>query len=157
MKMPEELPVTFLTGIKKISVDASSLIYMLKIGILGYAAAEMEMRACPCILKEVGWPHLPVKTVMKNFGSISNDDTVLALSEYERIPLLSEDYEILKGAEDRGIPYFNTLMILNYLLFRKRVTSEEYSEYLKRLKEISRYSQDILDYGEAIKNKIDKY
>ncbi|MBN2656947.1 MAG: hypothetical protein JXR86_07785 [Spirochaetales bacterium] len=154
MKMPEELPDLFLAGIKELSIDASSIIYMLKTGILGYAAAEIKFYACPCILEEVGWPRLPVIEVPEQQDVVSNDDTVIAVAEAKRIPLLSEDLAILKEASERGIPHFNTLMILNYLLLKKRITPDDYRVYQARLKEISRYSSEVLEYGEAFRKLI---
>ncbi|MBB6478584.1 hypothetical protein [Spirochaeta isovalerica] len=151
MKIPEKLPDLFISGIEELSIDASSIIYMLKIGIFGYAAAEITFFACPCILEEVGWPGLPVNIVPEPQEIMTNDETVLYVSRQKNIPLMSEDLEILAEADKKSIPYFNTLMILNYLLLRGRVTRKEYPEYYERLKEISRYSREVLDYGEKIR------
>jgi len=156
MKIPDRLPELFLSGITEISVDASSLIYMLKIGVLGYAAAEITFFANPCIIEEVGWPHLPVTECSLDREEMENDDTVIALADREKIPLMSEDLEILKKAGEKGIPFFNTLMILNYLLLKGRVSSEDYNVFLDRLIEISHYSSEVLLYGEAIRKLVQK-
>lgn len=149
------IPEIFICGIGEISIDASSIIYMLKTGILGYVSAVMDLLASPGVIEEVGWPRLPVRKIPVG-GSLTNDDTVLFLAEQRGIPLISEDMEILEKARKKGIPYFNTLMILNYLLFRKRVSSAEYSVYLNRLTEVSRYSRDVLEYGAAVKELIER-
>lgn len=154
MESPEKLPEGFILGIDKISIDASSIIYMLKVGILGYVSAEMVLFASEGIEREVGWPRLPLQKVSVPH-ELSNDESVIYIAEKKEIPLLSEDREVLGEARERGIPFYNTLMILNYLLLKGRVSSIEYDEYLSRLKEISRYSQEILDYGDAVRKLVE--
>lgn len=156
MKRPEKLPDEFISGIKEISIDASSIIYMLKTGILGYVSAEIELLACQGIIEEVGWPRLPVNVVEMPEDAMTNDDSVIAVADRRKVPLLSEDLEILQEAREREIPHFNTLMILNYLLLKGRISPDEYPEYLGRLREISRYSDEILEYGSAIRDLVEK-
>jgi len=156
MKIPDQLPELFLSGLTEISVDASSLIYMLKIGVLGYAAAEIQFLANPSIIEEVGWPHLPVRSCGQKQERVENDDTVIDLAASKKIPLLSEDLGILKKAKERGIPFFNTLMILNYLLLKGRVSREDYDLFLDRLKDISHYSSEIFLYGEAVRRLVEE-
>lgn len=43
------------------AIDASSMIYLLKAGFLGYVAAEVSLYTVGPVAQEVGWPELPVK------------------------------------------------------------------------------------------------
>jgi hypothetical protein len=149
MKQPE-IPDAFLKGISALCIDASSMIYHLKTGLLGSLAAEVRLISTKQVIAEVGWPHLPVTSYMLEEEATSNDESLLFLARREGLPLLSEDKEILKNARDEGMDYYNTLMMLNYLFMKKRITAEEYPEYLERLKDCSHYSQAILDYGDAV-------
>lgn len=150
------LPEEFLEGIDEISIDASSIIYLLKVGILGYVAAEIDLYATPQVLDEVGWPHLPVKSFIIENDSMTNDETVVELGKKRNISVLSEDREVLLNAGNKGLNYYNSLMILNYLLLKKRISINEYPQYLERLKEISHYGSDILDYGSLLHQLIIK-
>jgi len=154
MKMPEVLPSEFISGIKEVSIDASSIIYFLKVGILGYAAAEIHLVSSRQIIEEVRWPHLPVQGFIVENYNLTNDETIVELALNRKIPVVSEDREVLKNAETKGLNYYNTLMILNYLLMKKRIGNSEYPEYLKRLIDVSHYSRDILDYGARIRELV---
>lgn len=151
------LPQEFVHGIELISVDASSIIYLLKIGILGYTAAEIKLITTDNIIKEVGWPHLPIKSYPVENENHTNDESVVDLAVKHHIPVLSEDREVLMNARTHGLNYYNSLMILNYLLLKKRIDINEYSEYLKRLTEISHYSEDILDYGACFRVLVENF
>ncbi|MFP4066816.1 MAG: hypothetical protein ACLFS5_04875, partial [Spirochaetaceae bacterium] len=50
-----------LTALEQAAVDASSMIYMLKAGFFGYAAAELHFYTVGPVAREVGWPELPVR------------------------------------------------------------------------------------------------
>jgi hypothetical protein len=156
MTLPDLLPDEFVKGITEISIDASSIIYLLKVGILGYVAAEIRLVSTEQILEEVGWPHLPVSSYEIDNENMTNDETVVALAVSRNISVLSEDLEVLKNAGSKGLNYYNTLMILNYLLLKKRIEIQEYSEYFSRLLEVAHYSRDILDYGNRIKELVEK-
>lgn len=144
------IPSSFISGIPILCIDASSMIYHLKIGLLGSLAAEVRLISTEQVIAEVGWPHLPVKSYLLEDEGLSNDESLLFLARREGFPLLSEDKEILENARDEGMEHYNTLMMLNYLFMKKRITVDEYPEYLERLKDCSHYSQYVLDYGKAV-------
>jgi hypothetical protein len=148
------IPPSFLSGLDRLCIDASSMIYHLKTGILGSLAAEVHLISTPQVIAEVGWPHLPVTSMALADTPISNDASLLILARREGVPLLSEDREILETAGKEGMEYYNTLMMLNYLLLKKRILPADYPEYLERLKECSRYSQKVLDYGRRVYEEI---
>lgn len=153
MKEPH-IPEAFFNGISALCIDASSIIYLLKIGLLGSLAAEVHLVSPAQVIAEVGWPHLPVISNIMDEEGISNDESLLFLARREGLPLLSEDKEILENARDEGMDHYNTLMMLNYLLLKNRINLEEYPEYLVRLKDCSHYSQAVLDYGAAVHSQI---
>jgi len=144
------IPSSFITGIDCLCIDASSMIYHLKIGLLGSLAAEITLISTPGVIKEVGWPHLPVTSRDISTGTYTNDESLVILASREKVPVLSEDKEILTRAGELGLEYYNTLMMLNYLLLKGRVMPEEYPEYLTRLIECSHYSDAVLSTGHAV-------
>ncbi len=146
------LPPSFLSGLNRICIDASSMIYHLKTGLLGSLAAETELVSTPQVIAEVGWPHLPVKPLEldREQEGVSNDESLLILARREGLPVLSEDKEILESCREEGREYYNTLMMLNFLLLRGRIQDEEYPEYLSRLKDCAHYGEKVMNYGHEI-------
>lgn len=149
VKLPEE----FFSGINEVSIDASSIIYLLKMGILGYVSNEIKLVATPGVIEEVGWPRLPVLPCILDDKNLTNDETVVELAIKRKISVLSEDREVLLNASSKRLNYYNALMILNYILLKGRILPDEYPLYHQRLLEISHYSKDILIYGSYI-NKL---
>ncbi|MBF9014428.1 MULTISPECIES: hypothetical protein [unclassified Oceanispirochaeta] len=150
------IPEIFKTGIKCLCIDASSMIYHLRIGLLGSLAAEVELISTPQVLEEVGWPHLPVRAVQLENNDITNDDSLLLLAQIHRVPLLSEDRKLLMKADKLGLEYFNTLMMLNYLFMKGRVEDEDYPKILESLSEYAHYSTQVLEYGSTVYEEIKK-
>ncbi|OQY31905.1 MAG: hypothetical protein B6241_12770 [Spirochaetaceae bacterium 4572_59] len=56
-----------------------------------------------------------------------------------------------------GLEYYNTLMMLNYLLLKKRISPEDYPEYLNRLKDCSRYSEKVMARGALVYDSVLAY
>ena len=150
------IPPSFYTGLNRICIDASSVIYHLRTGLLGSLAAEVELVSTPQVIAEVGWPRLPVRPLELDPGyeDVTNDESLLILARREKLPVLSEDKEILESCRDEAREHYNTLMMLNFLLLRGRVPAEEYPEYLERLKECAHYSPQVMDYGRDVYLKI---
>ena len=119
-------------------------------GILGYVSAEINLISTPQIIEEVGWPRLPVLSCSIDNADLTNDETVVELAEIRNIPVLSEDQEVLLNARSKGLNYYNALMILNYIVLKGRISPDDYPQYLERLKEISHYSSDVMEYGSRI-------
>ena len=156
------IPDSFLKGFSELCIDASSMIYLLKIGLLSTLGAEVKLVSTPQVIEETGWPHLPVSAELPRpslygDGDVSNDDSLVLLAESRRSPVLSEDYELLMNAKEAGLEYYNTLMILNYLLLKKRISPAEYPEYLDRLKECSHYSEKVMTHGALVHEAVLTY
>ena len=151
------IPPSFYSGLERICIDASSMIYHLKTGLLGSLAAEIELVSTPQVIAEVGWPHLPVRPFdlnLKEDEDLTNDESLLLLARRENLPVLSEDKEILESCRKEGREHYNTLMMLNFLLLRRRIKRDEYPEYLKRLKDCAHYSERVLEYGQKLSLEI---
>lgn len=141
-------------SLREASVDASSIIYMLKCGLLGKTASHIKLYCSPPVAAETGWPGLPVTQVMPKGRFSTNDESVVLLGEEMNIPVISEDKKLLMAAERKGLRYFNTLMILNWLLHISAIDEKEYGEYYRELLKTARYSREVLDYAEEIRKKI---
>lgn len=140
--------------ISEASIDASSMIYMLKTGLLGRAASEIVFFASPGVIKETGWSSLPVKVFLTSEKACSNDGSVIKIAEEKHIPVISEDKKILLKAGEKNILHYNTLMILNYFLLISRISLEEYEEYFVLLSDIARYGKEIFSFAFEVKESI---
>lgn|GEM_PF-2134279 len=137
-----------LLKLKRVAVDTSSLIYCLKVGILGMLAARVRLETVQPVLEELRWPKgaLPVHThpVLSREGSgeaPSVDALLLQWAVSEQLPLLSEDRELLEEADNAGLAVYRTGMMLELLVLRNRTVREEYPEYLSRLRDVAGYNE----------------
>ncbi|MFP4383308.1 MAG: hypothetical protein ACLFSE_04635 [Spirochaetia bacterium] len=144
------------TGIGRCAADASSIIYMLKAGFLGFAGVEVDLFTVPEIFNEVGWPELPLTVVtLENAPEgESNDYLLLRLAEENSLAVLSEDKKLLLEAEKRGLKYYNSLMLLIFLRYRDRIIDDDYRELRERLLLTARYSRDVIEYADTIYTRL---
>jgi hypothetical protein len=136
--------------LKRAFIDASSIIYMRKAGFLEALAAAVELHAPQEILAETGFDDLPVRLAVPSEKAASNDSKLISCALKTRWPVISEDRKILLHMKREGIPYFNALMMLNYLLFTARVDAEEHARRFERLMRHARYGRDVLDFGKSV-------
>ena len=133
--------------LSKVTIDASSIIYMLKAGFLGLLGSTISLRSVPEVIEEVGWPELPViavPTASPKPAATTNDDLLLLLAQEEGIPVVSEDRAILMAAEGAGLEYYNALMMLAFLLYRGRMEEHWFREAYERLLEVAHYGGTVL-------------
>lgn len=142
------------------AVDASSIIYMLKAGFLGLLGHTIRLVTIEAIRDETGWqpPEVEVRwePSLKHgepgvcppgpgpeAEALSNDERLLRFAAASRLPVVSEDRGLLEEAEGRGIDYYNSLMMLLLLRYRKRIDDQWYAEARDRLLSIGRYGGEI--------------
>lgn len=139
--------VSRLESLRAAGIDASSIIYLLKAGILGYLAVEVELHTVAPVMRETGWRGLPVSVDAYEPDScapVTPDDQLLSFTVANRLPLISEDRKLLHRAEAAGLTYYNALLMLDLLVLRGRFSEEEYRTYRERLVSIGRYGADVL-------------
>lgn len=159
-----------LEALEAAAVDASSMIYMLKAGFLGYAAAEVKFYTVGPVAREVGWPELPVRIAdLRRGGEIpwtpeavevaeafvgrgkhGNDELLLELAAGRDIPVLSEDHRVHERASEEGIRHYNALLLLALLRMRDRIPPPDYEEYFELLRAVGRYSAGVLAFARAV-------
>ena len=138
------------TQLQAACIDASSLIYCSKAGLFDLLQQAFRLYTLPEIIAETGFQHLNLTLVRSPHREQSTDQKLLFCAIQQRLPLISEDKQLLKQAEQRGLCYYNTLMMLNFLLYKRLVTQEEYHTYLDKLRSIARYSPAIWQYGAQV-------
>ena len=142
-------------------IDASSMIYMIKAGFLGTLGHALRLVTIPPVLEETGWygveveivqggdddhtTPLSVDTKVPTSGISHNDRLLLEYARNVPLPLISDDRKLLEAAHRLGLVHYNSLMMLLFLKYRRRIDAVRYRELFDRLIALGRYSDDILD------------
>jgi len=135
-------------------IDACSIIYLLKTGVFERLAAEISLFTTQEVYDETGWPLREGKPRLKltlfpsSPASRSNDHGLFLLAKERELPLISEDREVLLMAEEEGMAYYNSLMMLIFLCRQGRISREEYPLYRERLLAEAHYGESIVRRGD---------
>ena len=135
-------------------VDASSFIYMKKCGFLEETAQTLVLHTTSEVIEETGFSDLPVELHEEPARAFTTDLRLIQLAQYLDLPIISEDKELLLNAGRRGMEYYNALMVLNFLLFKKAVDSERFNRLRSILLSVARYSKAVTAYGEAVTRQV---
>lgn len=135
-------------------IDASSLIYMEKCGFLYLLADSLELQTLPAIRTEAGPAADRISLIQPAIDTPTADESLIACALGTGLPLISEDKKILNRMDRENHPYFNSLMMLNYLLFKHCITPDDYQYFLKALHEIAWYGPRIWRFGEKLQEMI---
>lgn len=135
-------------------IDASSIIYMHKVDFLAALADTLSLYSPREIVAETGFHDLNIRPVACTSKRLSNDQKLITAALKLRWPVISEDRKVLLRTERANLPYFNSLMMLNFLLYRKRINPKSHAMYFDRLKQYARYSPHVWEFGKNIYNAI---
>jgi hypothetical protein len=134
----------------KALIDASSIIYANKAHFLKRLASTLRLFSIHEILFEAGPVSDNIKALSHTEKTLSNDQKLIACALHFGLPVISEDKKILMAMKNAQRPYFNSLMILNFMLYRKMIDNRQYTQYHLALKQFARYSDEIWKYGAKI-------
>jgi hypothetical protein len=140
--------------LEKAVIDASSIIYLEKTGCLHKLTHVLDLCAPEEIIAETGLSNLPVRLVPCRTKGRTNDELLCTLAIEMGLPVLSEDKKILCWAKERKLPYFNALMMLNFLLYKNEIDQEHHTRYRFRLTEFAWYSSGVLDFSHMVQTAI---
>ncbi|MHC4458773.1 MAG: hypothetical protein ACYS0I_17140 [Planctomycetota bacterium] len=135
-------------------IDASSIIYMHKAGFLTELDDIVSLYSPREIVAETGFKDLHIRPVACTSNYLSNDQKLITIALKLRWPVISEDKNILMHMERANLPYFNALMMLHFLLLRRRIDLRSHAMYLERLKQCAWYSPHVWKFGKNVYNTI---
>ncbi len=141
-------------SLKAVVIDASSIIYMVKSGFFDVVTRNIQLHAPESCLRETGFSDLPVVGHLIDSLGTSADQQLLLLAKNLQLPLVSEDRKVLMSASRNGITYYNSLMMLNFLLYNKSIDTEMFSLFLQQLTLFAHYSEKVLLFGKEVTRMI---
>jgi len=153
--LPQDIFSQF-NQLDKALIDASSIIYANKADFLKMLSTTVKLFSISEILSEVGFGFVSdtIKPLTHNESSLSNDQKLVACALHFGLPVISEDKKILMAMKSAKKPFFNSLMMLNFLLYRRLIDNRQYTQYHQALKQFARYSDEIWKYGAKIRAAI---
>jgi hypothetical protein len=134
-------------SMKKALIDASSIITIKKAGFFSELSEAVALYSLKEIIEETGYDDLPLSLLEAGTETASNDEKLISCALREKIPVISEDRKILMAMKNKNIPYYNALMMLHFLLFKKKLDAKTHLACQNRLKKTARYGGDVLKFA----------
>ncbi|MBC2716409.1 MAG: hypothetical protein HF978_13980 [Desulfobacteraceae bacterium] len=82
------------------------------------------------------------------------DQSLIETAKHFQQPIISEDKKMLKQAKRSSLPFFNTLMIMNFLIYKKVINQADYIAALDLLQDEAYYNAFIFEYGKMVYERI---
>ena len=151
---PETNPNTILRALgrlKKALIDTSSIIYVQKAGYLDALAGTIQLYTIPEVISESKAHPAGVTLIHSSESpSLSVDQKLVACALENKLAMISEDKRILSAMGRAQAPYYNSLMMLNFLLLSQKIDDDGYRRYHCALETIARYSEAVWEYGRHV-------
>jgi hypothetical protein len=136
-------------------IDSSSIIYLSRLDILDKLKQAISLYSIEEILKEVGYSNLNlIMHDHKHDDSLSNDIKLVKSAKILNLPVISEDKKLLLNAEKSGLKYYNSIVILIFLLYKNRISQFEFESYKAELLKFARYSEKVKNFSNAVLQEI---
>ena len=137
--------------LKKALIDTSSIIYSQKAGFFSILSRTIQLYSIPEVISETE-KQVPGVVLLQHSGSpsLSTDQKLISCALENKLAMISEDKSILRAMQRAEAPYYNSLMMLNLLLFSHRIDDDSYRRYYSALENFARYSEAVWEFGEHI-------
>ncbi len=151
MKMMLNKTLNEFNGLNSAVIDSSSIIYMKKAGFLQLLSNRIKLITPEQAAAETGLNLIDVEIVeFENPKNYETDCIIVKTAFEKKLPVISEDKEILQHAAEKNLPYFNSLMMLCFLLSKKTISAVEYENFLGALKDFAWYSGSVYKYADEL-------
>jgi len=153
-KPPQEVLVEF-QRLRKAMIDASSIIYARKAGFISILQDNLELTTIPEVIAEAGEDADNIPPMHCTVITETVDEKFMQCALQNDLPVISEDKKILTLVKKTHLPYFNVLMMLNFLSYIEAIDQNQYSRFYASLQKIAWYSPRIWAYGDRIRRVIE--
>lgn len=140
-----------LSLLEKAIIDTSSILYIQKAGYFDVLARTIQLYSIPEVISEIKTQVAGLRLIHP-YGSpsISTDQKLISCALEYKLAMISEDKSILRAMRREGAPYYNALIMLNFLLFSQKINDDSYRRYYSALENIARYSETVWKFGRDI-------
>lgn len=135
-------------------IDTSSIIYLSRLKSIETLGQTIELFTIAEIEREYGLLPYPLKLISGHLLTKRVDDKLIFYAKDLNMALISEDKQILRRCNKLDLAYFNTLMMLQFMLFKKVLNQNAYDELYAHLKSFARYSPKVWAYGSALRQAV---
>ena len=137
--------------LKKALIDTSSIIYSQKAGFFSILNRTIKLYSIPDVISETE-KQVPGVVLLQCYGSpsLSTDQKLIACALENKLAMISEDKIILRAMQRAGASYYNSLMMLNFLLFSQKIDDDSYQRFHCALEDIARYSEAVWKFGRHV-------
>jgi hypothetical protein len=136
-------------------IDSSSIIYLSKINALDILSTSLSLWTVEDVIKECNISTRNIQ-IFSFTTLLPTDQKLINLTLSKKFPIISEDFKILSTISKTDIPYFNSLMMISYLLFLQKISKNDFLHYREDLKQFARYNDFVWNFGEELFREIDK-
>ena len=156
MHVPDNFLLQF-SELHEACIDASSLIYAQKAGFLAELQHALTLYTVSAVLAEAGISVDSIHLICAPGKMLPPDGQLIQCALARQLPVISEDKHILLTIKRAGLPYYNALMMLNWLFFKDIIDQAHYEDSLRSLHTFARYSEKVWQYGAAVHKVIQKH
>jgi hypothetical protein len=136
-------------------IDSSSIIYLSKINALDILSKSLSLWTVEDVIKECNISIYNIQ-IFSDYTTLPTDQKLINFTLSKTLPIISEDFKILNAISKTDIPYFNSLMMIFYLLFLQKISKNVFLHYREDLKQFARYNDFVWNFGEELFREIVK-
>ena len=104
--------------LRTLLIDASSIIYTVKARYFDALAESLDLHSPARILEEAGYQGLKIQSLAIDQPALSADESLVWCARHLNWPVLTEDLGVIRQLAKQQTPYFNALIMLEFLFFK---------------------------------------
>jgi hypothetical protein len=132
--------------LKNAVIDTSSIINIEKAGFMAKLQQQINLHTVEDVFLEYGKSVPSIRKHLISQNDLSTDQKVIMLACQNSFPVISEDKGLLQASQKKELEYYNAVMMLEYLLFKRSINNEKYRQSFSLLEQNCRYSSGIWNY-----------
>jgi hypothetical protein len=132
--------------LKNAVIDTSSIINIEKAGFMAELQQKINLHTVEDVFFEYGKPVPSIRKHLISQIDLSTDQKVIMLAYQNSFPVISEDKGLLQASQKKDLEYYNAVMMLEYLFFKRSINNEKYRQSFSLLEKNCRYSSGIWNY-----------
>ncbi|MBN2013453.1 hypothetical protein JW960_29250 [candidate division KSB1 bacterium] len=140
--------------LKAAVIDASSIIYLSKLRMADELTNYISLYTTSQIVVEANLPLAGMEIVVVTENNFSNDENLIKFANEKQLPIISDDRKVLLTAQKLNLRYYNSLMMLLFLVYKRVIQLETFNVLEKKLSAIAYYSDDVIKFGKKVLHEI---